>query len=333
MKSQIILHHGAKVKQTTPVSFILAEFTDSLASRKIGVAYLADEKSTTPIQLSQVASQFLKKVYTNQFSAANTSDSILINIKSLRLTEQKNGTILEGKLAIELTYTSINNELLVTKETTSSYKRTFGSATPNVFQEVLNQAFTRNINFFNLWLNQNRAFHPALITESEVIIRPPHSTNVPDTIYYETRSISWEDFTGEPNTEGNRYAAAIFPNIAFELEMKIQNRKLIAYFTPKVYMVQGLSWVKNFNKNAYALEHEQLHFDVAKIAMNRMVKRLPEIKATSPDDLQSRIQFEYLETYREMNRLQDAYDKETGHGINQSMQSFWKSQISDWLKE
>jgi hypothetical protein len=115
--------------------------------------------------------------------------------------------------------------------------------------------------------------------------------------------------------------------------MKIENQVLKAYFTPRVYMVQGMSWVRNSNLSTYSLEHERLHFDIAKIAMNRYVERVEQIYELTPEDLQSRIQYEYLEAYREMNRFQEMYDDETGHGVNQMVQASWRNKIADILKE
>jgi hypothetical protein len=331
--SQITLYPKAETNVTRSAPFQVKDFTNNLGSRRVGYVYLADKENTKSLILSENASSYFEKVYRYNFLSEITSDSVTIHIKKLNLTEQKSGAILNGKVVIELAYFSKNGEELLVKVTNSAYERTFGSATATVFQQVIAQVFIRNIDYFNLWLYRNSNHHPALITKSEVIVNLDYLQNIKDTIYYGTRPISWADFTGKPINQHTRFAAAIFPNIAFDLEMKIQNRTLMAYFTPKVYMVQGMSWVKSDALNDYSLEHEKLHFDVAKIAMNRMTKRVKEIKANNPDDLQSQIQFEYLEAYREMNRLQEAYDDETGHGVNQLTQAFWKTQISQWLKE
>ncbi len=332
--SQIILYAQSSKAEDKLVAFRLNSVTDSLNSKKIGLAYLADEKTRTSVILEKPAAQYVKQLFETHFIAdKNRSDSVNIILDHIILTETKIGKIIEGKISVKLTYTAQQNQQLLTKETTSAYRRTFGSATPKVFQQVLTNAFVSNVTYFDLWLNQNLTFHPAFVTKSEIVIQPAYLTNTTDTVYYGSRPITWADFAGKPVNPGNRFAAAIFPNIAFDLEMKVSNRTLTAYFTPKVYMVQGMSWVKSYNTTDYALEHEQLHFDIAKIAMNRLVRRLPEIEATNPDDLQSQIQYAYIEAYREMNRLQEAYDKETGHGVDQIRQAFWKTQLSEWLNE
>ena len=51
----------------------------------------------------------------------------------------------------------------------------------------------------------------------------------------------------------------------------------------------------------------------------------------NPDNYEGIINFEYLEFYREMNRLQERYDQETNHGINKAKQDEWNRWIDAQL--
>ncbi len=51
------------------------------------------------------------------------------------------------------------------------------------------------------------------------------------------------------------------------------------------------------------------------------------------DDHESRIQYEYLESFREMNRLQDEFDDEAHHGANGIAEQLWKDRIRTALRE
>lgn len=44
-------------------------------------------------------------------------------------------------------------------------------------------------------------------------------------------------------------------------------------------------------------------------------------------DYNSIIQNQFLDSWREMTRLQEQYDSETGHGINQLAQANWNRRI------
>ena len=70
-------------------------------------------------------------------------------------------------------------------------------------------------------------------------------------------------------------------------------------------MVRGMSWVIPPAQDAYGLSHEQLHFDITKLVVERFKKKIAAMKADLVIDLNSMIQYEYLESYREMNQLQN----------------------------
>lgn len=333
--AQVVLGIAEGVTQKKSPSIFISQIVDSTSSRIIGKVFLAN-KNKTPVRLSLDADQYFTGLATKMQNYDPNKDSIIAVINQVSLHELSSGNVVNGRLRLAVSYyrKNFNEEnLLLRKLSMGNYNRSFGSATPKSFEKIIATTFSKNIDFFNSWVKLNQARHPAFIDSSEVIIKPAYKLNVPDTVYYGSRPITWDDFKGETANRNPRFAAAIFPNIAFDLEMEIQNRKLIAHFTPKVYMVQGMSWVKSTNRIDYALQHEQLHFDIAQVAMNRLTERLRKIKSNSPEELQSRIQFEYLEAYREMNRLQKLYDEETRHGLNEYTQAFWQVEIKNWLKE
>lgn len=333
--SQLVLGISDKVDNKTVIDFTISEIIDSTSENSIGKVYLADGKRTTPVRLSGNIKKYFATLAGKIRHESKRNESILLIINKLSLIESKNGNVLDGKVQLTVSYYLNNSEskaFLLKKTSSTAYKRTFGSATPKSFENLIASLFTQNITFFSNWKSLNQTYHPAFVNKSEIIITPPFLQNTKDTIFYGSRPITWDDFKGNPKQK-SRYAAAIFASIAFDLEMEIKDGILKAYFTPKVYMVPEMSWVRSSSLNHYSLEHERLHFDIAKITMNRYVQRVKQIDALTPEDLQSRIQFEYLAAYREMNYLQELYDDETGHGTNKLTQSFWRVQANKWLKE
>ncbi|HEY1054654.1 MAG TPA: hypothetical protein VGE24_05945 [Emticicia sp.] len=57
------------------------------------------------------------------------------------------------------------------------------------------------------------------------------------------------------------------------------------------------------------------------------------MRAESIEDLKSMIQYEYLESYREMNRLQKEYDEESRHSLDTFKQAEWAQKVKMWLSE
>jgi hypothetical protein len=152
-----------------------------------------------------------------------------------------------------------------------------------------------------------------------------------DTIYYQTRKINWNDFKGKPvNT---RYGAAIFANFAYKASFQVIDGYILAKVSTKTYMVCGMSWALPNSVNDYALAHEQLHFDIAKFVAERFKKKIATMQADYIIDLNSMIQYGYLESYREMNQLQKQYDNESNHSLNLQSQANWELKVKKWLSE
>ena len=98
-------------------------------------------------------------------------------------------------------------------------------------------------------------------------------------------------------------------------------------------MVRGMSWVLPNSLNDYSLAHEQLHFDIAKLITERFKKKIATMQADLIIDLNSMIQYEYLESYREMNQLQKQYDSESNHSLYRQSQADWELKVKKWLSE
>jgi hypothetical protein len=98
-------------------------------------------------------------------------------------------------------------------------------------------------------------------------------------------------------------------------------------------MVRGMSWALPSSLNDYALAHEQLHFDIAKLVTERFKKKIAAMQADLIIDLNSMIQYEYLESYREMNQLQKQYDLDSNHSLYRQGQADWETKVKKWLSE
>lgn len=155
--------------------------------------------------------------------------------------------------------------------------------------------------------------------------------NSPDTVYYsKQRLLTWDDFKGTPRTE-SAYSAAAFTGFGYNGNIKYKADTAIISMVIDVYFIQSYSWVHENARTDYALAHEQLHFDITYLIVERLKKRLQEMELDS--DYDSIIQYQYLQSYREMNRLQERYDNETRHGIVVSEQLRWQELVKHWLDD
>lgn len=152
-----------------------------------------------------------------------------------------------------------------------------------------------------------------------------------DTLFYHSdRKLQWPDFKATP--PARRTSAAVsYSSFAYEGGSIRKKDTLYINLTLQVFHIKSASWVTAAVQDDYGLAHEQLHFDITWLVALRFRKKVTEMELTA-DDYDSMIQYEYIESFREMNRLQEAYDKETNHGINHFVQYKWQQAIADSLK-
>ncbi|MCX2739180.1 hypothetical protein [Pontibacter anaerobius] len=197
-------------------------------------------------------------------------------------------------------------------------------------EPALRQALSGALAYFNSWIEKEAGTNPRLAKCIKVIFTDYAATAAPDTVFYSpSRPLSWNDFTGSPS-KPSKYAAAVFPGFSYEGRSEVVNGELHLYLDMKVYVLQSSSWVKPDSRDDYSLNHEQKHFDLVKLVAERFKKKItPEI--LSVEDYNSIIQYHYIESFREMNKLQEQYDNETQHGLNKVVQEQWNKNIAEEL--
>ena len=76
------------------------------------------------------------------------------------------------------------------------------------------------------------------------------------------------------------------------------------------------------------LEHEQLHFDIAEVAVRKIAARFADFKgACAEAGATDRLQEMVVQADRELQQEQQRYDRETAHGTNARAQEQWKLKI------
>lgn len=303
-------------------------------TKSIGTIKTSANQAQT-IELKSSVSAIFQKYFNETIASTSDSLTIYFSIDSLGLSEMPTNQLLEGSLRLTGTFYLIKRSdtlFLTSIQSLQMYRRSAGNIHLKNLETLLQNTANYCINYLEKWVVANRHTHEAFIKNSRIIVLPDYAESDTDTLYYSNNPISWDDFKAPPKPM-SKFGASIFPNIAYQLTTQTQNGLLVAHITPKVYMVRGISWVQPTNKNDYSLRHEQLHFDIAQVVMNRFKKKLQTLDADLHDDLISLIQYEYIEAYREMNRLQSAYDTETEHGKNTTKQAEWDKKIKDWLVE
>ncbi|MBS0025834.1 hypothetical protein ACTJJ0_09775 [Chitinophaga sp. 22321] len=152
-----------------------------------------------------------------------------------------------------------------------------------------------------------------------------------DTIFYDpARKLQWDDFRAQPSPAGPS-AAVAYTSFAYDGNSNLVNDTLRITLRLQVFFIKSASWVRPEARNNYALAHEQLHFDITRLVVERFKQKLRQT-ALNRDDYDSIIQYQYLQSFREMNRLQYKFDQETNHGLNPAAQIRWRDKVNVGLK-
>jgi len=150
-----------------------------------------------------------------------------------------------------------------------------------------------------------------------------------DSLFYRAnRKLRWSDFRGKPPVRNGPSGAVSYTSFAYEGSSLRKKDTLLLNLTLQVFFVRSASWAKSFIMDGSALAHEQLHFDITWLVGLRFQQKIKMMPLTI-EDYDSIIQYEYLESFREMNRLQDAYDNETNHGQSPVAQLKWQRIIAE----
>jgi hypothetical protein len=154
--------------------------------------------------------------------------------------------------------------------------------------------------------------------------------NFSDTVYYSpNRKLNWDDFQGLPRLP-SRSAAISYSSFGYIGHSSQRNDTAWVYIILQVYLVKSASWVSPDGRTKANLAHEQLHFDITQLAALHFKDMLLHDQYLA-GDYNSRIQYIYIDGFRYMDSLQEAYDRETLHGINSFEQNKWSTDIQKML--
>ncbi|SHH46236.1 hypothetical protein [Winogradskyella jejuensis] len=137
----------------------------------------------------------------------------------------------------------------------------------------------------------------------------------------EDRTLTWNDFKGEPNTQEYPNTLAL-TNSGFGFESSFnpfRESEIIVRNTFNTFK----SWGLPEHRNAYVLKHEQLHFDITEIFTRKLRKAISDNNLTSKNIDRARALFDA--TFLEYKLFQDRYDADTQKGEKQDTQEKWEA--------
>jgi len=255
---------------------------------------------------------------------------LTIRILEFMIRENNESTHASGQVTIKVQFDlekDWGTQPLTTYSMNLKYTRSINNL--EYIEPAIRKVLVNSLKYIHNWMRKESSTNILLAKGLKLSFRNYNEQDA-DTVYYQkTRSLSFDDFQAKP-PQNTRFQAAIFPSFGYDMQREFKGGLIQVQIILKVYMIRSASWAFPMIKSAYSLNHEQRHFDLVKLISERFQVKLLSEKL-NPDNYEGIINFEYLEFYREMNRLQQKYDQETNHGINKAKQDEWNRWIDAQL--
>lgn len=260
---------------------------------------------------------------------------VRVKVKQLWFDEKASSRMIRGTFRVQLAFEREveGRYILLTEcQAGADYNRSMGM--DGNYEIQLRQTLERCLREFGNWVRTNEQKTEKLARRVQIRFRDYEPKGrLGDTVFYNpNRKLTWNDFRGPIRRANPRTGAMIYTSFGYDAMTHVEKGTVFIDMTVKAFMLQNSSWTSEPATNAYALAHEQLHFDITHLITERFKKALMA-EELPLEDYDSRIQYIFLESFREMNRYQELYDAETRHSINHAEQARWAEKVATELKE
>ncbi len=310
--------------------YYLGEVFDrrDIGGQAIGNIYIADSSAPKPFYLPNGTINFFKsKLESSMFNSrdpyfVNLSLKTLFYKESLDSKGMVNGQFdFSGSFFIEIGGDSIT---VFPFKFHAKYRRQIAETQKLI--ELLGTRTSELNRKLEVWFVENYAKNQKL--GRHVVVNSTDFTPEivdDDTLYFGQRKLTVNDFSPK-KTKASNYAATVFTSMGYQSDVSMRNDTIVLDLQMKVYQVKGMSWILEEAKTNFVVNHEQTHFNITQLVAEKFKERLKE-EILPPQDFNSRLQFLYLDYYRQINRMQNKYDSETKHGLDVIEQNIWDKKI------
>jgi len=320
-----------------PKEFYIANVTDERAD-KSAIAWLLrpgtvkDQPETYPVDLQGGGLVAVKQFVVHNLPHNVALRPVVISIRKFRVTEKAGaGGEAEGHAELALSFSLQQEDTLihlVEYTSTANYTRNMGL--PQDVEPTIRHMLVGGLTWFDTWINKQAATNIKLAKTVSVTFTDYTEKPEGDTIYYSPRRLlNWDDFKGK--TPQSRFAAEVYPTIGYDEHAKVEGATVYLNIDIKVSLPKSACWVRDGDRTDYVLNHEQRHFDLARIAAEHFKQRIKTEKLPV-GNYDGYINVDYLDAFREMDNLQKQYDDETVHGTDHAAQARWNEKIDRELK-
>ena len=324
----------------TPTEFYIAGVIDDRADRTAVASLLPStgvtdkNAKTLTIDLHGGAFAAVKQFIEHNFPKNKALRPLIIIIKKFKVVESAlSAKRYKGNVSLELSFDlqGTDDAIVHLGEYSGSANYNRPAGPPQDIEPTLRHLLENGLEYINTWMNEQANTNIKLAKDVKVSLTDFTEKQEGDSIYYSVnRPLTWNDFQSKKGN--NKFDAEVFPTFGYEERNEIIKGIVIIRLKIKVYLPKSASWVKDGKKNEYSLNHEQRHFDIAKLVSEQFKKKIKQ-EDLPVANFDGQINVDYLDAYRELHTMQKQYDDETHHGTDQSAQQRWNVRIDKELKE
>lgn len=320
----------------TPAEFYIADVTDDRSGQnQIASLIYKDEGHgyvTRLTDLKDGTASSIKSFIGHNLNHNTSLRPIIMSIREYKLTETSTAPgRISGHLAVSISFGLQRDYGVIT--TLIGYSGgmhyTRSDAQTDMPESIIRHGIENALSYFNTWINKYANSDIRLAKAVKVKFTDYTENPEGDTVYYLTRRpLTWADFQDKPR--GGEFEAEVFAGIGYAEHTAVEKGIVNLTLDVKVYVPKSASWVRGW-RDDYSLNHEQRHFDIAKIVAEHFKQKIAAMKLPV-ESYDGYINEQYLETLREETKMQKQYDHDTHHGSDHQAQEAWNEKIDQDLR-
>jgi hypothetical protein len=141
------------------------------------------------------------------------------------------------------------------------------------------------------------------------------------------QQLSWEDFTGKVS-DTSTFDAETFAEIFYQY--RSDNEKNFEFEVHAAFN-KNASWFRKEMQCEALLRHEQLHFNIAALFAEKLRRDFNSYHFSS--NYEHEIRYIFTRNKLGYQAMQNLYDEETNHSLNQQKQTEWEKYINNELNK
>ncbi|GAB3777565.1 hypothetical protein GCM10028818_24940 [Spirosoma horti] len=321
-----------------PKEFYIAAVTDQRPDRgPVARLALVLNQAPQPVDLDKGVASSFQHFIDQGLKQSKALRPIAMRVRQCRVSETAIGNRVSGQFSFAVTFELLGKDdagvttstRLTDYQGSTTYTRPLSNL--DVIEPTIRQAVVASLRSLNEYMKRESGRNEKLARSLKINFIDDTRLTDDDTVHYNTaRKLTWADFQAPPR-KGSHYAAEVFTSFSYEGKSTVKDGVIILNLQAKAYMLKPSSWARQDAHNAYALNHEQRHFDITKIIVERFKRKIHPDSLTL-EDYNSITQYQFIESFREMSKLQTQYDDETNHSLNQAAQERWNQKIDAELR-